>query len=73
MKPNEALDRAANAAIAVGIGNGMLEYYGINRLAKLSGMGGKSAKKMLTTKMVDKLTDNKFLNKTGYVLTYAVV
>ena len=73
MKPNEAVNTAANAAIAVGIGNGMLEYYGINRLAKLSGIGGKKIKKMYTTKMVDKLTDNRFLNKTGDVLTNAVV
>jgi len=73
VKPNEAVDTAANAAVAVGIGNGLLEYYGINRLAKLSGMAGKDAKKMLTTKMVDKLTDNRFLNKTGDVLTNAVV
>ena len=73
MNPNDAVDTAANASIAVGVGNGLLEFYGVNRLMKVVGLSASGAKRTLTRKMIDKLTSNKYLNKTGDVLSNAVI
>ena len=57
IEPYKAVDTAANTAIATAIGNGLLEYYGVNKLLKVAGVK-EGAEKLLLPKLADSFLDN---------------
>ena len=71
IEPYKAVDTAANTAIATAVGNGLLEYYGINKLLKVAGVK-EGAEKLLIPTLANKFIDNAIVTGTAKVSSVAV-
>ena len=71
IEPYKAVDTAANTAIATAVGNGLLEYYGINKLLKVAGVK-EGAEKLLIPRLANKFIDNAIVTGTAKVSSVAV-